>query len=775
MTGTEEIFQQVMDQGHTAAWDQKWDQAAGYYSRALGILPENISALTSLGLALYELRRYEESLRCYIQAAKLTPNDPLPLEKIAQIYHRMGNDKFAQAAATRAAEIFLKNQEVNKALENWKFVAQLNPGYLQAHARLGYIFERLGRKDEAADEYLAAASLLQKANDIDRAVQAAHHAAQILPGSPKALDALALLREFQPLPMPDRYARSQPSAQPSTITEPAVSEQAESTAEELDPISAARQKALAVLASVLFDAAEEGEDTGVERSGFRSIMRGTSKLASANIDRSRIVLHVSQVIESQTRGDVSQAAEELERAIHSGLETPAAYFDLGLLKYLNGDQENALRYLKSAVQNSEFALGARLVMGQILQKLGKHKEASLEYLEALRLAEVDALPEEQAKALDQQYDPLIESLRLEADPQVHKRVGENISGLLIQPGWQKKLNQAREEMSKQEDEGRIVPLAELIIQSGSSQIVAAVSRITALERAGLWRAAMEEAYFALDFAPTYLPLHLQMAGLLLSQGQTQEAIEKLLVVASAHRARGEPKRAIEIYRQVIELATLELTPRNLLIQQLIQHGQVEEAIQEYFHLAEVYYNLADLENARSTYIEAHELAQQSNSDQLLRADILHRMADIDLQSLDWRQAIQVYELIRTIRPEDEKARSSLVELNVRLGQEQKAMAEVDNYLTYLLKSGSKGRAASFLENLAREYPERLAIRYRLASFYKREGRKTEAITELDAIGEMLVEAGKILDAARIIEEILALGPPNTGDYRALLNQLKRGS
>lgn len=775
MSGTEEIFQRVMDQGHSAAWDQKWDQAAGYYSQALEMYPNNISALTSLGLALYELHRLEDALRCYIQAAKLTPNDPLPLEKIAHIYRQMGNSKFAQAAATRAAEIFLKNHEVNKALENWQFIAQLNPGYLPAHTRLAYIYERLGRKEDAAGEYLALASLLQKANDVDRAVQAANRAAQINPGSADVLDALAALREFQPVPMPDRYAKSQTSTQPATTPGSAVSAQVESTAEELDPISAARQKSLAVLASVLFDAVEEAQEVGVERSGFRSIMRGTGKLMSANVDRSRIVLHVSQVIELQTQGEVSQAAEELERAVQSGLETAAAYFDLGLLKYLGGDLEEAKRYMKSALQSPEFALGARLVMGQMLQKSGKHKEAALEYLEALRLAEIDVLPKDQAKELDQRYDPLIESQRLEPDPRVHERVCENISGLLIQPGWQKRLSQARKEMAQQGEERRVVPLAELIIQSGSSQIVEAVSRITALERAGLWRSAMEEAYFALDFAPTYLPLHLQMAGLLLSQGQTQEAIEKLLVVAEAHQTRGEAKRAIEIYRQVIELAPLELAPRNLLIQQLIRLGQIEEAVQEYVHLAEVYYNLANLEKARSTYVEAFKLAQQANTDPSLRAGILHHIADIDLQSLDWRQAIQVFEQIRTLLPDDEKARSSLVEINVRLGQEQKAMVEIDNYIAYLLKSGFKGRAVSFLENLRREYPERLAIRHRLASFYKREGRKTEAITELDAIGEMLVEAGKIADAARIIEEILALGPPNVGDYRALLDQLKRGS
>ena len=756
MTGKEESFQRVMDQGHNAAWDLKWAEAAGYYSQAVEEFPENVPALTCLGLALYELQRYDESLRCYIQAAKLTPNDPLPLEKIAHLYHLLGNGKFAQAAATRAAEIFLRNQEINKALENWQFVAQVNPGNLQAHSRLAQIFERLGHREEAVIEYLAIASLLQKANDVDRAAQAASHALQILPGSANALQAVTLLQEFQPLPMPEQYRVTQPTLQAAAVPQLDSPTSDDSITEELDPVSEARQRALAVLASVLFDASEDGEEMSVGRSGFRSIMRGTGKLMAANVDRTRVVLHFSQVIDLQTRGDVSQAAEELERAIQSGLDTPAAYFDLSLLKYLSGDLDEAKRQLKNAVQNPEFALGARLVGGQILQKMGKHKEASLEYLEALRLAELAALPEEQAKELEEQYDPLIEAQRLENDPQIHKQVCENIAGLLIQPGWQEKLSRARKEMPQEGNEGRLVPLAELIIQAGSSQIVAAIGRITALERAGHRRSAMEEAFFALEFAPTYLPLHLQMAGLLLGQGQVQEATEKLLIVANSYKSRGEARRAIEIYRHVLELSPLDLTVRNLLIQQLTSHGQVEEAIQEYTHMAEVFYSLAELENARTTYMEAFKLAQQSNLDRALRTELLHQIADIDLQSLDWRQAIQVYEQIRTIRPEDEKSRANLVELNIRLGQEQKALAEIDNYLVYLSKAGPKERMTGFLETLSREYPERLAIRQRLAALYQREGRVSEAINELDAMGEMLIEAGKIPEATTVIEQIMAL-------------------
>ncbi len=773
MTGQEDIFQRIMDQGHTAAWDQEWDQAASYYSQALEEFPDNFSALTSLGLALYELQRYEESLRCYIQAAKLAPNDPLPLEKLAHIYNKLGNSKFAQAAATRAAEVFLKNQEVNKAIENWLFVALVNPDNFQSHTRLAQLFERLGRKEEAVTEYLAIASLLQKANDNDRAVQAANYALRIMPGSVEALDALTILGEIKPLPMPETYRNRQSSSPPTMASPHATPEHPEAAAEELDPITEARQKALSALAGILFDAFDE-DGTSDGRSGFNSIVRGTGKLTSANVDRSRIVLHVSQVIDLQTRGDVSQAAQELERAIQSGLDTAAAYFDSGLLKYLSDDLEDAHRQLKYAIQNPEFALGARLVSGQALQKLGKYKEASLEYLEALRLAEMEAIPEDQRNELYQQYDPLIEAQRLEADPQVHKQVCDNISSSLIQPGWRKKLIHARSEMPKDGTDGRLVPLAELIIQAGSSRIVEIVSRISALERAGHWRSAMEEAYFALDIAPTYLPLHMQMAGLLLSQGQVQEAIEKLFIVANSYQIRGEPWRAIDIYHQVIKLAPFDIAPRNLLIQIMTSHGQVEEAVQELMHLAEVYYSLADLGKARNTYIEAYKLAQQSDLGGLQRASILHKIADIDRQSLDWRQAIQVYEQIRTIRPEDEKARFRLVELNARLGQEQKAITEIDNFLAYLLKSGSKESMGSFLEDLAREYPERTAIRHRLATFYKQQGRLPDAIAELDAIGEMLVESKKIPEAIRVIEEILELQPTKAEDYQKLLEQLRRG-
>ena len=57
MTGRKEIFQKSMSQGHSAAWDQKWEQAAGFYQNALEEFPQDAQALLSYGLALLELQR----------------------------------------------------------------------------------------------------------------------------------------------------------------------------------------------------------------------------------------------------------------------------------------------------------------------------------------------------------------------------------------------------------------------------------------------------------------------------------------------------------------------------------------------------------------------------------------------------------------------------------------------------------------------------------------------------------------------------------------------
>jgi len=92
-----------MNQGHSAAWDQQWEQAASYYRRALQEFPDNPIALTNMGLALFELKKHTEALTYYQKAARVSENDPLPVEKIARIYERLGKLPEAVQASIQAA------------------------------------------------------------------------------------------------------------------------------------------------------------------------------------------------------------------------------------------------------------------------------------------------------------------------------------------------------------------------------------------------------------------------------------------------------------------------------------------------------------------------------------------------------------------------------------------------------------------------------------------------------------------------------------------------
>jgi tetratricopeptide (TPR) repeat protein len=414
-----------------------------------------------------------------------------------------------------------------------------------------------------------------------------------------------------------------------------------------------------------------------------------------------------------------------------------------------------------------------LILGQTLRDLGRLREAAVEYLEALRVADSTKASADRRDDLFQLYEPLVEEQRHEKETEAQVRLCDNVVALLSQPDWRERVQRARKQLPSQVDNRATVPLAEVIIQSRSSQIVESLAKINELANEGHLRSAMEEAFYAVQYAPTYLPLHIFMAELLIKQGQLQLAIGKLLTVAQTYGARGETRRSIELYHRVVELSPMDFKPRSRLIDLLIEQDHIEEALNEYMELADVYYSLADLDNARSTYTEALRLAQQTNADRSWRVRIMHRMADIDLQSLDWRQALRIFEQIRTLQPDDEQARARLIELNFRLGQETQAMTELENYITHLLETGRRDAALEFLKAQTHDNPGRPLVRRRLADLYRHAGKIDEAIVELDAAGELFLDAGNRDEAIRTLELILALRPPKSASYQQLLEQLRK--
>jgi predicted Zn-dependent protease len=178
--------------------------------------------------------------------------------------------------------------------------------------------------------------------------------------------------------------------------------------------------------------------------------------------------------------------------------------------------------------------------------------------------------------------------------------------------------------------------------------------------------------------------------------------------------------------------------------------------------------------ARKTYTTALRVVQQANADRSWNVHILQRMADIDMQRLDWKQALRVFEQIRTLRPDDEIVRKQLVNLNLRMGQPQQALTELESFVTYLESSRQAEKSIDFLEDLLTEHEDNPLLKRVLANQLHRAGRTDEAVTQLDALGEALMQSGNRKDAVDVINQIVLMNPPNVEEYRQLLAQLQAG-
>jgi tetratricopeptide (TPR) repeat protein len=785
MSGRRDVFDQAMRQGHSAAWDQQWDRAIAAYRKAVEEFPSDGGALSSLGLALLESRQTEAALIVYERAARLSPEDPVPLEKTAEILERLGRLEEAAPRYMRAADLHLTRRDVEKAIDNWARAARLSPDLLLAHQRLALAYERLGKRGPAISAYLTCARLLQAAGDIDRAMEAAERARTLEPRNADVLRAIDLLNRGVPLPRIKRPGgvtdalRAVRSAFPSpdaqaaraaTVEAPGRDEAPEAS----DPGAASRERALAALAAYLFDtAADEDRPVGQADGDHRE----WNLFGSRKPSRAGMIAALAQAIDAQKRGDAPAAIAAFEQAVEQGLEHPAARLCLGLLYLDAADSRQraaAAGHLRAAAASPDFRAGANFGLARLYRADGKMRDALRPLMEVLRDVDLETVPADRQDELSQIYESLIEEMARTDDDVQHASVVANLLSFLSGAGWSQRVRAARRQLdaTAADDGGALAPLAEILSIPGTERVIESMRLIDLYYDRGQLFSAMDEAYHAIENAPTYLPIHLRMADILLQENRLEDALAKYVAVAETYEVRGDPQRASRILEKVVRLAPIDPGARNRLIQLLVSQGRIDEALSQHLDLAEAYYRQADLNGARQTFTNALRLAQRSSGERAWSVQILHAMGDIDMQRLDLRQATRVYQQIKTLAPADEKARLLLVDLNYRLGQAAQALNEADDYLRFCIQQGAFEGAIAFLEELVRQRPDEPGLRTRLAHLYQERGRMADAIAQLDALGSMQLRAGQQAKAAETVRAILAMQPDTTDSYRQLLAQLE---
>jgi tetratricopeptide (TPR) repeat protein len=710
----------------------------------------------------------------YHRAAKLAPNDPVPLEKCAEIFERLGQIEDAIAQRRTAAERYLSRKDAQKALENWTHIARLKPDDLNTRSRLAITYERTGRIREAVHEYLAVASILQHAGKSEHAMEPLQRALRIAPGDKEANHALRLLQQDKDLPPPSQPRGATAPLRMAKVQEYLKAEGAETSDNEsdvADPEVVSQRQALTILAGLLFDEPKD-EDRGDDskESGMSALTKGVTGRLGKAAGQPIIYRYLGQAIDLQTRGHHSQAVKEFQRAYSSGLDHPALHYNLGILNKNLEEYEEARNHLLKSLGHPEMDLGANLALGRIARMQNDLSEAARHLLQALRIADSLSVDESQSAELNQYYDTLAAS-QANRDEEELDQIVKNTLNFLSGPDWLRRLREARQQLETQSPD-TTKPVLDFFKFGGTDRLIVSLNRIDEYLAKELYTVAMEEIMLALTYAPTFLDLHKRMADIMIKSGDNERGLHKLQKVAETHLVRGEVSQAAQVYEGILDASPINISARTRLIDLLAQQDRNEEALEQYLELAELYRQMAEIDTARKALADGLRLAQRVSVGREWSLDILHRMGDIDLSRLDWRRALRVYEQVRTIDPGDEKSRVNVVDLNLRLGQEEQAAQELDAYLEYLVQNGRGSEALTMLEEMARKYPGKQALHTRLAEAYRAAGRTADAIAQYDALGEIQLDAGQTEDAIHTIETIIELDPPDLEGYQELLHNLK---
>ncbi len=742
-------YEDFMNTGHSAAWDKDWDRAIRAYSLAIRARPDAPSAYNSLGLALLQVRppRLEEALRVYQRAHELDPDDPLPLEKSADVYERMGRLQDAARQYLAVAEAYLARHDLEKAIGNWERATRVTPGLVRIHQKLALAYERIGNRRQAVREYMVLAANFQRNDKVDIAIQAVERALRLEPRNPQALNMLQALRAGGNLVFPDDRGRQDEArrraakADDDDFMDPGERPDI-GVANAKGPIGEAVDVALETLAL----AVSEGD------------LMNPSTIGAI------------QAIEYHQVEAFREAIIAYQQAESGGMRNPALFMALGSLLLERQRWKEAMSYLERAAEDEKFKGGAYHGLGIAHRELNNIKRATTYLIRSMQLVDVGlAVNEAEAGQLGVVYDRLLQTTA-NADDATLIALNDRFFDLLTGPDWKQRVELTRHQLEDATDKaGSLLDVAAV-----SPEIVESMNLIDQYINSRRFNLAMEEAYHVIEKEPDYLAVHLRVGSILVHMNQLDSAMIKYRQIGETYLARDNPLRAREVLQEAIRMAPMDVGLRQDLIEMLEQDEEWDEILDQYVQLGITYMDLGDASNARMTFNQAVQIGQRVGADTARIVDILYRLADLEMSRVELRPAMRAYENIRSIEPTNEKARTMLIDLNYRLGDPVGAMREMDRLLQIYAQQRNGRAILELLDGWIKQRPSDEALRTRLAAVYQQINRPDMALKEYHSILELQLNQRKHAEACQTIKRILSLRPSNAEKYMSLAQQLGCG-
>jgi tetratricopeptide (TPR) repeat protein len=754
VAGNRRAYEAAIRRAASLVREQRWSAAIGEYNEALSEYPQDVAALTGLGLAYVRTEQPEKALSAYRRAADLATENPEVIARLAHTLEDLARWPEAARAYIRAARTCVRLRDHALATQFWRKAAMLDPQNLVAHRGLADAYVSQGQVRMAALQHLVIARMYGRQQNPAKAIDHCGTALELDPRNAEAQAILDALKNGRSLP-DGPTARLQPDAEGKRTLDSFV------VFEDIEAKSA----------SLL---SEEGHSSPAEMVRERSLAHMAEAAFSADTDpramQSNLLL--AQGADFQARGLADQAIEAYSSAIRLGTNVAAVHFNLGLLLREKRQFRQAIEHLNQVLADPDYLMGARFAIGECYYAWGKTSEALQHLIEALRMIDSHTVLDGRAQELEAAYARLSREYAGQDSSESARHFAQSIVSFLSSTGWGDRVIQVREQLNSLASGGILVTLAETLLVPQAETVTTALCQIQEYLQRNMVFTALEECFWAIQQAPYFLPLHLHMADVLIAKGQLEEAVTKYTITAETYQARGDQQRAVAIYRRALDVAPMNVDVREKLIRLLVTAGQIDQAMEQYVSVADAYYQLAQVDRAIDKLDEALAYAGQGDPSRHWQVNVLHRIGDIYMQRLSWRQAIRAYQRIKRVDAHDYRSRSYLVDLYFKSGQRDQALAELDELLELYRSQGQPRELVSTLQDAIRSRPDELALHMRLAKVYLDMHKRKDAIAELDTIGELQLEMGMTREAIRTIQAIIRLGPDNQEGYRQLLAQLQ---